>query len=298
MFSCLCIGAAHIDSKLCCKDTAILETSNPIHSYSSHGGVARNVCENIARQGIQSALISRVGDDVEGLSVVHHLDRLGVSTRGITRSNRFPTAKYTSVLNPNGEMVIACADMNIYEELTPDLLTPILQQFKEVPLWILDMNLPLETVEAVRNESSTGNLWLLSVSIPKVLLYRQRMDLLGQFEGLSINREELAALLDYDCQTQKDIENGCFQLHDLGIQKILVTMGKEGALLSNQGVIFHQPAEVKSIVVDTTGAGDAFIAGVLCGLVKQLAPEECVSYGMKLALSALSRRESVSNITE
>lgn len=298
MTNCVCIGAAHIDSKLCCNNSAILETSNPVTSYTSCGGVARNVCENLAKQGVGTAMISRVGNDADGLLVDRHLSSLGVSTQGITRSKRYPTAKYTSVINDDGELLIGCADMNIYNELSPEIIASALSYYQAVPLWVLDMNLPIEAVETIAKKSKENTLWLLSVSIPKILAYKKNLDLLNHFEGLSLNRAELSALLGCNCQTIKSIEKGCFKLHELGINKLLVTMGKEGVLLCNGGVASHYPVNEHFEVVDTTGAGDAFIAGFLCGQIQQFPVDECISYGMKLAENVLSRVESVSNITE
>jgi fructokinase len=54
--------------------------------------------------------------------------------------------------------------------------------------------------------------------------------------------------------------------HQLGVQNVILTMGKDGALVSDGKRIQHQKT-VSQVVVDTTGAGDGFWSGVYCGLL-------------------------------
>jgi sugar/nucleoside kinase (ribokinase family) len=298
MISCVCIGAAHIDQKMSSIESMILKTSNPVSTHYSYGGVARNVCENLVRQGVSTAMISRLGNDADALAVVNHLENLGVKVEGISVSESLPTAKYTSLLDVSGDMVVACADMNIYNEITPDVIYEPLEKYRDVPFWVVDMNVPLETVESIVEVATYQTLWLLSVSIPKICIYREKWSLLGKFDGLSLNKEELAALVDGTCDTVDEIADACSTLHEKGLKKLLVTMGKGGVIFSEGTTVCHHPIEKECEVVETTGAGDAFIAGVLCGQIKGHSLSMSVSMGMDLARHALRSHESVAILTE
>src|SRR5436305_11870697 len=115
-----CIGGAHIDRHGLLEGPLILGTSNPGRVTSDFGGVARNVAENLSRLGRGVLMVSRVGDDETGRDVVRHLQSLAIDTSLISVSAR-PTASYTAILEPDGELVLGLSDMAIYDEITPAL---------------------------------------------------------------------------------------------------------------------------------------------------------------------------------
>lgn len=96
---------------------------------------------------------------------------------------------------------------------------------------------------------------------------------------LFLNRDELFMLWR---QKIKKIDIALKRLHSLGVRFVSVTLGKKGALLSDGKKIYRAPS-MADMVIDTTGAGDAFSAGVLYGLIKNLKPEECLRLGSILA---------------
>ena len=65
-----CIGAANVDYKLIIENKVIMETSNPAQRITTYGGVARNIAENLARLEEEVALMTKVGNDLEGTNVV------------------------------------------------------------------------------------------------------------------------------------------------------------------------------------------------------------------------------------
>src|SRR4051812_11467347 len=97
-------------------------TSNPVRSFTSFGGVARNIAENLARLRAPVRLISRVGRDSGGDSFLINLKFLGLPTATVSRSEILPTATYTALLDPRGEMWVALADMDIHQEMTIEVL--------------------------------------------------------------------------------------------------------------------------------------------------------------------------------
>src|SRR4051812_37180735 len=142
----VCFGGANLDFKARGVHSLTLRDSNPVRIYSTFGGVARNIAENLARLGASVRLISRVGSDSAGDSLLEAMSQLGVEVSGVSRSNRCPTATYTAVLEPEGEMLIGLANMDIYDELTSDVLLS-----QGIPtqgsFWVVDSNLPESTLQ-------------------------------------------------------------------------------------------------------------------------------------------------------
>ena len=253
-----CIGGAHIDRHGLLGGPLILGTSNPGAVTSDYGGVARNVAENLSRLGREVLMVSRVGDDETGRAVVSHLDSLGIDTSPVTISPR-PTASYTAILEPNGELVLGLADMAIYDELTPDLIEPALPRLLECELWFIDANLPAATIEWIARVSAHLALAADAVSVVKS---RKLAGILDTVSPLFLNIAQAASLLGVDAFP--NAEAAARAMSQRGLAGV-VTAGAEGvaAWLKNEvRVIPARPAAVRNV----TGAGDALIAGALFGI--------------------------------
>ena len=77
----ICIGGANVDFKLKSQKPLLLNTSNPVFSNNSFGGVARNVAHNLAKITSKIHLQCVVGDDSYGKILLEQLQSLGVNTQ-------------------------------------------------------------------------------------------------------------------------------------------------------------------------------------------------------------------------
>ena len=117
-------------------------TSNPGQICSSFGGVARNVAENLARLGQPVTLITAIGGDEVGDSLIQGLVEAGVNTEAILRVLGGDTGKYLAVIDQDGELQFALADMSAMNELSSEHLRAHISAFKDAALLFLDANLP------------------------------------------------------------------------------------------------------------------------------------------------------------
>ncbi len=115
----VCIGASNLDRKLRSLGPLALGTSNPARQTESFGGVARNIAENLARLGAPTSLITAVGPDASGRALLAHADEAGIDTRSVLLVDGAASGTYTAVLDEDGEMRVALADMAINDALTP-----------------------------------------------------------------------------------------------------------------------------------------------------------------------------------
>lgn len=119
----LVVGGANLDRIAKGLGPVVPGTSNPASLQESYGGVARNLAENLARLGLPVRLLTAVGDDAAGTALLRHAQELGIDTAGTLRAMGCPTGTYTALLEPEGELVVAMADMGVLERLTvPALL--------------------------------------------------------------------------------------------------------------------------------------------------------------------------------
>ncbi len=137
----LCIGAANLDRKLRAAKPLVMGTSNPAGAVESFGGVARNIAENLARMGAAVSLITAVGNDSSGRALLAQLDTVGIDTRGALTLDDAASGTYTAVLDVDGQMAVALADMALYDRITPAFLALRRQQRATASLIVADLNL-------------------------------------------------------------------------------------------------------------------------------------------------------------
>ena len=107
----VCIGGVVADRVVTLHAPPVQGTSNPGAVVSSPGGVARNVAENLGRLGYRPSLVSVIGDDTVGTSLVSSVRAAGVDARGVRTVPSEATAEYLAILAPDGELVLGVAVM-------------------------------------------------------------------------------------------------------------------------------------------------------------------------------------------
>ncbi|WP_198148343.1 PfkB family carbohydrate kinase, partial [Elstera litoralis] len=121
-------------------------TSNPVSASHSAGGVARNVAVLAARAGLSTELVSLIGHDAEGEILLRDLAADHVQTRLIAPHRHLPTANYAALLNPDGSLHVAWADMAVLEAMDPAFFEPLLIALSATPFWFLDTNLTADSL--------------------------------------------------------------------------------------------------------------------------------------------------------
>jgi pseudouridine kinase len=290
VFPIACIGAAHIDRKGRAVRAILPGTSNPVTMRSHHGGVARNVAEGLARLGADVALVSRVGRDVEGDVVLAHLASRGVDVSAVTRSEACPTASYTALLSPDGELAVALADMAVYEEVAPELIDAARMLLARCRLWFMDANLPRPAVERLFAMRPAGT-WIAAdaVSVPKA---ERLAGLLRGIDFLFVNADEAARLSGLPVKGCEGAERAARRLIAEGAGTVFLSLGPRGNIAaSGEGVVVLPPPTVK--VCDVTGAGDALVAGTLFGLAAGRSIRDSFALGQGCAAIVLEGEASV-----
>ncbi|MGZ3183125.1 MAG: carbohydrate kinase [Telluria sp.] len=260
----LCVGAANLDRKFRSIATLKLGTSNPARQDESFGGVARNIAENLARLGSPVALITAVGEDSSGRAMLEHAEAAGIDTRGTLRVAGCCSGTYTAVLDDHGQMMLALADMALYEQLTPDFIISRQPQRAAAALTVCDMNLPRDTIRALLDDAVRYAVPMVVVAVSEPKMERLPKDLTG-CRLLILNQGELEVRTGREIHNDDDMLAACRQVQAEGAQDVIVTRGKTGVIYTVNGGIEKLAARPAQIV-DVTGAGDAFAAAVCWSL--------------------------------
>lgn len=277
-----CCGGAVIDRKYWAAKPVVFGTKNPVRGHRSFGGVARNVAENLVRLGIATSLLTIVGDDENGRSLVRHLHDLGADTSQVVVAGGEMTAEYAALLGPDNNLVVGMSDMAIFDRLAIADLDRVWPHLAQASWVFAECNLSAEVIAALiaRKASARFRLAIDAVSTHKA--ERLPHDLAG-IDLLFLNRDEAAAYLRHTGRGEPaSPEDAARALLEAGARQAIVTMGAEGYVLADDAGVARYPA-VTARPVDVIGAGDAMVAGTLYRLQGGATLAEAARTGAVLA---------------
>ena len=290
----VCLGAANLDRKLRSLATLTMGTSNPARQDESFGGVARNIAENLARLAVPVALITAIGDDSSGKALLAHAEAAGIDTRGTLRLAGICSGTYTAVLDDHGEMMLALADMALYDRLTPAFLSSRQPQRAAAALTVADLNLPQESLRVLLDDAARDAVPLVLVAVSQPKMSHLPENLRG-LRLLILNQGELEVRHGAPLKDDADFLAACRALQAQGAQDVIVTRGGTGVVYTSGAGIAHLDAPPANIV-DVTGAGDAFAAAV-CWTLVQGSEDMTLACrrGLQLSAMTLECEETVCN---
>lgn len=275
------IGGANVDIHGESDAPLRLNDSNPGTVRITAGGVGRNVAENLARLGVDCRLVSVVGDDEHGSFLLQATKDAGVDVSHVHVSSTAPTSTYLSVIDAGGEMKVAVSDMRIAEELTPDKLGSREEMLRASSSIVIDTNLPAETLAWIAGKFADKPIFVDTVSTAKAVRIREH---LGAVHTLKANALEAAALTGSETRTIPQLEQAAQQLHAAGVTRVFLTRGSDGVFYSAGGDRGSVASGVEALAVrNTTGAGDAFLAGLVCAELDNLDIRDAVNIALARA---------------
>lgn len=277
-----CIGASLVDEIFRCKSTVRTGTSNPAVSQRMVGGVMCNVARHLALMKIPVELVTVIGNDPDGERIKNELARCGTGTSHVLQSKE-PTGKYAAILDNDGSLFCAASSDVSAQYLTPELFGRLSVELAGAAAVIADTNISEGALEWLsffcRNKQVP--FFVEPVSVEKAGKLA-RIDLSGVFM-VTPNEDELPALCkDASADASKCAE----ELMKRGVRHVWLRKGPEGSEVITRGgssYLAAMPIEV----VDSTGAGDAALAGWVAGWYIGLDPLICQQLGHSLAFEVL-----------
>lgn len=283
------IGGANVDIKGRSAGPYIGGTSNPGEVTMSAGGVGRNIADNLARLGVTVSLLTVLGDDANAQFLRHACSEAGIDLSLAVPSPE-PTGTYLAILNQDGEMVSALSDMRGMGKLTPHHLEAAAPQIAEADMLVADCNIPTDCLEWLAGFASSCEKRLLiePVSVAKAEKLRSVTNVAPVF-AVTPNAQQIEAL------TLESGEAALAKLHEMGFSNIVLHRGSAGASASTGAQITNVDAVHVDTITDVTGAGDAAVAGLICGLLDGVDLASAARLGQCAAALKLSSHESVAS---
>jgi ribokinase len=237
------------------------------------GGKGSNQAVACARLGAAVELVCCVGKDTFGEQALQLYQNEGVGARWVATSPRLPTGLGAILVTPDGRNAIV-VDIAANREMDAAFVDQRAAALDGASILLTVTEAPLEAViRAVDLAYSRGIRVVLNpapaVPLPSFTL--------SKVSALTPNARELGALTGAETHTVDQAAAAARMLVDQGAAAVVVTLGESGALVCEGKQVTHVPAP-RVTVVDTTGAGDAFSAGLAVALSEGMSLREAARF--------------------
>lgn len=288
------VGTIFLDVKGFPLDTYIPEGRNAGRVEYVHGGVARNVVEDIANVELKPVFLSAVDDTPMGTDILEKLKRHKVNCDHVI-VDPDGMGMWLAVFDNNGDVAGSISKrpkgrmLVDYAEHHGDEI------FEGIDSVVLQMDLERDLVKRIITLAKKHGAKVYGI-ISNMSIAVERRDFMKELDCLICNRDEAGILFveDYsncDMDEMKDILQE--KITNANIPSMVVTMGGDGSVYASMdGENGICPAK-KVVVKDTTGAGDSFGAGVAIGLSYGKTMGEACEIGTTLAASVITSVENV-----
>ena len=288
------IGAVFVDVKGFPADLYLPTGRNAGSVEFVHGGVGRNVAEDIANVELRPTFVSLVDETAQGEEVLRSLRKHKVNTDYI-RAVPNGMGMWLAVFDQTGDLAGSISQRPDLDPICDILDEKGDEIFKNADSVVIEADIGKDIVKRTLDLAEKYGKPVYGV-VANMGIASERRDFLQRMDCFVCNQAEAGILFvaDYSRATPEELCRDLpGRLESANIPAIVVTMGSRGAVYaSRDGEVGFYPAEhVK--VRDTTGAGDAFCAGVAVGLTYHAGMRKAVEIGTRLAASVIKVSENV-----
>ena len=286
------VGGANLDMHARSRNPVVMRDSNPSYMHTSAGGVTRNIIENLARQGVNCKLLTAVGNDSFGDRILRSCREAGVDVTRVYVSMDFPSSCYFALTDQVGDMLIGASDMRIVENLPFEYLDENRELLQNAEAVVCDTNPSREFIGHL-TEIVDGKTPIFID--PVSTTYSKKLE--GLYERIYLakpNLIELEMLSGVVCSTDDGIRRAADILLEKGLSCIAVSLGGRGCYYADrQGREMFRSLRRVETMTDATGAGDAFMAGLVHGWCEGMEPESFIEYALASGIIAVNSTETI-----
>ena len=259
-----------------------------------HGGVSRNVVHDLANLDLRPAYVTVLDHTGISSDVIDTLARSGVDTRYIIRSDEGP-GTWLAIFDNNGDVVASISKRPVLDRIHDVLVEKGDEIISNADSIIVEIDMEVDLLERIFSLAEKYGKEVYCV-VSNMSLAMERRYLIMKSGCLVCNNQEAGMLFseDYDDPTLEEMSDIIAdRIRFAQIPRMVVTMGDAGAVYAELNGEHGFVQSQKVDVIDTTGAGDGFFAGVAAGLTYGRTLEEACVIGTRLASSVISTKENV-----
>lgn len=289
------IGGAHIDRRGTMLADYIHGASIPGVMMEETGGGVFNALRVAVQFDVAASLISVRGGDATGEIVAAEAKRAGIEDLSSTFLDR-TTASYTALLDRNGNVIAALADMDIYEKALPRQITrrKTRDAIAAADALLIDANMPEESIVRLVRIAAGKPVYALAISPAKAVRLRP---VLGMLAGLFLNKREARAILGRATDDQAKATDLANALNGMRLSRAVLTDGEGAVCIIDKGETRLVTPPTPDRVEDVTGAGDALAGASLAAIINGKSFEQAVAQGLAAASATVESAKSVADFS-
>ncbi len=265
-----CVGKVAVDIFYYVPKIQISENHISNQVFTTLGGKTANVAVALSKLGISPSIFSAVGKDENGDFVLSQLKRWGISTENVKQFENGKTSFTFTVVEEDGKnTMFHYPGVLEYFSLSPEKYLTL----EKYDFVFIQADIPRDVLENTLERCSNV---FLEFTVP--------IEISKRVKYVSLNEDELRKITK-----TSDLLKGLEKLHRQGCENIFLKLGEKGSIYYN-GKDLIQKRAFKVKVIDTTGAGDSFSAGLIYSLLNKYTVEESLDFATRCAALTVSRK--------
>jgi pseudouridine kinase len=283
------IGASNIDLIGFSKEELIFQDSNKGSLETILGGVGRNIAENLRHLDFDVELLTVLADDEFSKTITDSCHDLDISISHSLIKENSKTSIFLAIMDSYNDMALGLTAMDIYDEIPDTFILDNLDVIAQNEYCAIETNLPTSILELVIKKLPNTRFALEAVSAKKAL---KAKSILNKLYILKCNAMEAELLSGIKVNYEVEYEKVVAHFLELGVKKVFITLGMDGVAYGDENEIFIAKNKIIS-PVNTTGAGDAFMAGILYGETNGMELYDMVEFASACAQITIMHQDAV-----
>ena len=243
------------------------------------GGKGCNQAIAIARLGGKTNFISKIGKDAYGELALKTLEKNKISTKNIIQDGNQQTGVAGILVDQNTGKNAINVIVGAPSSLRISEIEKQINLIKKSKIFLTQLEVPKDvTLHCLKTAKENGCITILNPAPASEI----SKEFFNNIDFFTPNETEAEFYTGIKITSEKEAKEAADKLLNLGIKKIIITLGEKGLFYSDgKEETYLKASAVKAI--DTTGAGDAFNGGLAFGLSKQKPIKECLELANKVA---------------
>lgn len=264
---------------------------NPGRVVFQHGGVGRNVAETLARLGADVRFVSSVTAGGLGDEVTARLAGLGVDVRALTQQPASGHGLWVAILEADGDLACSVSQLFDFEGIKAGWRLYRQRLLAGAAVVVLEVDLDAEAAAMVVADAAAAGVPVIALP-SNLTVVRAHPELLARVHTFICNQHEAGLLTGYPVANEAAAAAAAALVERYHLQRAVVTLGPAGAAAADEGGTARCDA-IPVTAVDTTGAGDAFVAGFAAATAAGLPTAEALTCAVRVAGWTVNAAEPV-----
>lgn len=245
------------------------------------GGKGSNQAVATSKAGVKTHFISKIGDDQFGRMAIEMYDEAKVDYSNVVISKDYSTGAAAIMVDE----VSGANAINVYPgasgAITRKDIDDAEQAIRNSKIFLTQLEAPKDVVMYTLKIASDLGVTTILNPAPADHIDKSVFPLIDYFTP---NEIEASFYVNHQVETHDDARRAADSLLKMGIKNVVITLGERGAFFANAHEAFSCPvATLQTPVVDTTGAGDAFNAGLAVALTENMPVQEAMAFASATA---------------